>query len=89
MTFDDFQATGVDCADIGAVLRDECLEGVAGRIYCGALYIQSWDNPKGPWLTIMGREEPSGALVDVERELYEFAVSEGYCDSVCRVGSSP
>jgi ABC-type phosphate transport system substrate-binding protein len=81
ITFEEFQASGVDCADIGAHLKDECLQGVAGRIYLGVLYIERWDDPRGPWLTLIGREEPSGSLETVERALYEFAEGEGYCDT--------
>lgn len=79
MTFAEFQATGFDCPDIGEKLKDESLQGSSGRIYCGSLYIEKWNDPRGPWLTMIGREQPCGELVDVEWELYSWARSEGYC----------
>lgn len=86
MTFEEFQATGTDCADIGEKLGDECMQGIAGRIYVDALYIERWDDPRGPWLTTIGNTQPHGTLETVERALYEFAEGEGYCDKTAPEG---
>ena len=40
MTFAEFQAAGQDCADLGAAVRDELLQGRRGRLYCGACWIE-------------------------------------------------
>lgn len=77
MTFEQFQATGHDCADIGQKLKDESLQGTEGRIYLSSLYIERWDDPRGPWLTTIENTQPHGTLEAVERELYRWAVSAG------------
>lgn len=82
LTFKEFRATGVHCADIGEKLGDECLQGVAGRIYLDCLYIERWNDPRGPWLTTIANTQPHGELKVVERVLYDFAKAEGYCDPV-------
>lgn len=81
MTFEQFQATGTDCADIGEKLGDEGLQGVAGRIYLDSLYIERWDHPQGPWLTTIENTQPCGQLETVERALYKWALGEGYGDA--------
>lgn len=87
MTFQEFQASGKDCSDLGAALRDDTLAGAKGRLYCETLFIEdasAWDTTapgygKGRWHTLIGRAEPqSDSLEEIERHLYNFAVSEGY-----------
>jgi len=89
MTFEEFQATGRDCADLGAALEDARWEGeppARGRIYCDALYIErtttpQWGHHNGyEWYLLIGRSDRFGELEDLEQRLYRFAVSEGYCD---------
>lgn len=82
MTFQEFQATGVDCADLGAALKDENFKGQKGRFYLDELYLQdlagiSADIPR--WYAVWGTDEhASNNLEQIERVLYDFAVFEGY-----------
>jgi hypothetical protein len=84
---DDFRRSGVDTADLGATLDDECLAGLGGRVYLGSLYIQSWTDdrngiapPNGPtWLLPIGNNEREGDLAALEVELFAFACEGGYC----------
>jgi len=88
MTFEEFQASGRDCDDLGAELTDEYWgeEPAHGRIYLDALYIERTDTrPWGArgayqWYLLIGRNEWFGPLVDLERHLYQFAVAEEYCE---------
>lgn len=81
MTFAQFQATGRDVADLSAIASCAAQElGGAGRIYLDdewPLVIET-DLARGWVLTIGNSSECYGVLFDAERELYEFAVSEGY-----------
>ena len=89
MTFEQFQAAGKDCTNIGEAIGDECLDGAAGRLYCDTLYIERWSDdragiapPNGPtWLLTLFNEQWDGELIELERKLYEFALSEGYCEA--------
>jgi hypothetical protein len=80
MTFEQFRASGRDATDIGAVLRDDCLMGRRGRLYCeDCLYIEDTGERQGRWYTIIGKREfRSDDLATVEARLYEFAREEGY-----------
>ena len=87
MTFAEFQASGVDCPNLGTVIQDEMLLGAAGRIYCDSLYIEDTTNwptaapgyGKGRWYTLIGRDDrQSDNLPEIEQYLYEFAVRNGY-----------
>lgn len=92
MRFAEFQAMGRDVADLRtiptiAAQLDLDLEGVdspaPGRIYLDGLFIQSdtFSDGKQHWfVTISNGGSESLHLVDCERELFEFAVSEGYID---------
>jgi hypothetical protein len=90
MTFKEFQATGVDCADLGAALQDESLKGQAGRVYLDSLFLEDttgWpaDNASkvSRWYTVIGRSEyTSDDIGQIERVLYDFAGSEGYFDTI-------
>ena len=89
MTFEEFQATGYDCADIGAEISDEMLEGLSGRIYLKSLYIGRWEDdrfgvapPNGPtWMLTLERcDWVSDDLESLERRLWDWAQAAGYND---------
>ena len=91
MTFEQFQATREHSDDLGAVLSDARWEdepSAKGNLYLGALYIEQvqdhWPEAArkaGKWHLLIGRDESiMDDLESLERKLYEFAVSEGYCD---------
>ena len=89
MSFEKFQSTRTDCADLGAFLQDESLEGRPGLIYCGALYIEKanslWPEEareRGAYDLILGRDEwISPDLETLERKLYAYALSEGFTEA--------
>jgi hypothetical protein len=75
MTFEEFQATGRDVADIGAEVDAPDLAGIPGRVYAGDLHIEV---VASGWRAVIGnREHRSADLAEVERALYQFAVDEG------------
>ena len=81
MTFAEFQATGRVVEDLAAVptLHVQEVETGPGRIYLdGDLYIAG----AAPTycLTIGNSSRCSSDLEALERELFEFAVSEGYAE---------
>jgi hypothetical protein len=81
LTFEQFQATGRDSADLAEVL-DECVDG-PGRVYLvtetGALYIHRWGGSAGEWCLVLGNEQTVfNNLADAERALYAWAIGEGY-----------
>ena len=77
MTFEQFQATGYDCADLGEVILEDALENVPGRVYVDVFYIERLAN--GQWNLLLERDEwQSETLEPLERKLYDYAVSEGY-----------
>jgi hypothetical protein len=91
MTFAEFQASGVDCADLGAALSDGHWKYSGyvgrGRIYAGGLWIerkpeQGWPNgDERQWFLLLDRyDDLSDDLGDFERRLYEWAVSSGWLD---------
>lgn len=91
MTLDQFRATGRDCDDLGKALSDTSMgetgEPIRGRLYAGSLYIirrpeSGWiDGDQREWdLVIANQEWISDDLPDLEARLYEFALSEGYCE---------
>lgn len=84
--FKAFQATRRAVEDLGQVIRDDSLDGLPGFVYLDKLFIETntpaWEGtaaePYAAMLTL-GREQfLSNDLDDLERKLYEFAVSEGY-----------
>lgn len=86
MTFTEWQQSGQDVDDIGALLCDYALQSIPGRIYRSGLWIEdtaSWPasapgHGKGRWYTLIGnREYQSDNLPTVEKPLYEFACDEG------------
>jgi hypothetical protein len=90
MTFEQFQATRVHHDDLGAILQDAHWEGEPGPahgfLYLDALHIEEvqdfWPDAskaKGKYYLLIGnREWFSNDLEKLERELYQFAVEEGF-----------
>jgi hypothetical protein len=84
MNFAEFQASGRDVPDI--LINDSIRSGfgddvgpIQGRLYFNdELYIEG--SADAYCLTI-GNSSHGGELVALERELYEFAVGEGYIDA--------
>jgi hypothetical protein len=87
MTFEQFQASKTECADLGKRL-EECRwddEPIAsGLVYAGDLYIERvgshWPEKakaEGKWYLLICNEEwISDDLESLERRLYAFAVGE-------------
>jgi hypothetical protein len=91
MTFEQFQAARRYCEDLGAAISDARWEGepaAKGYLYLDALYIEEvmphWPEAakaEGKWCLIIGRNERiTDDLEALERNLYDWAVSEGYFD---------
>jgi hypothetical protein len=90
MTFEEFQATRRRTDDIGAAINDARWEGeppAKGFLYLDdALYIEEvqphWPETArkaGKWFLLIGNQERiSDDLPALERELFDFAASEGY-----------
>lgn len=88
MNFTEFQATGRDVADLRVIESiadgfDGCDKAMAGRLYHGDLYIES--NADGSFFLTVGSVSHASStggltLEALERELYEFAISEGYIE---------
>lgn len=81
ITFEQFQATRTHCDDLGKTLNDAAFEDYAkpasGNIYLGCLCIEAFE---GEWvLTIGNTSGRSADLEALERDLFEFAKSEGHC----------
>lgn len=96
MTVDEFVATRVWCDDLGTKLSDARWEGepkARGWLYLDALYIEEvqdhWPaeaKAKGKWHLLIGRdEEITNDLPVLEKQLLQFAKSEGYFPSVASV----
>jgi hypothetical protein len=77
MLFKEFQATGEDCADIGTAIGEEMLIGATGRVYMGKLYIEKYATQ---WHLCIANCDAVGELADLEAQLYDWALSEGYLD---------
>lgn len=82
MSFDDWRAARVWHEDLGVPLEDIALSGgyggpaARGYVYPGGLYIEQSDG--GKWvLTIANVITRSLSISELERRLYEWAVSEG------------
>ena len=88
MNFKEFQATGRDVVDLGIEIEGQDLDGKPGRVYVNGLYIEKMEttssyNPKlnlRRWFLLINNQDwVSSNLEELEKHLYEFAVSEGYC----------
>jgi hypothetical protein len=78
MTFEEFQATGRDVADLGAIEHIAASGATGpGRVYMDELFMYQ-PAPLGWCVPIGSHEGLFGDVVSAERALYEFAVSEGY-----------
>jgi hypothetical protein len=79
MTFEEFKATKTECEDLGSALSDTMLQGSTGLMYLGALYIEHDTRPDHSYILTIGREQtPSNDLDALERDLFAWAMSEGY-----------
>jgi hypothetical protein len=89
MTFEQFQSTRTASDDLGSVLSDARWEGepnAKGNVYLGALFIEAvqphWPEAarkQGAWHLLIGNQEwISDDLPSLERELYDWAMAEGY-----------
>lgn len=90
MTFEKFQATKKECADLAAALGSENWEDAkhtpTGFIYLGSLYIENvlphWPErarAEGRYYLILNRDEYiTDDLELLERKLFDWAVAEGY-----------
>ncbi len=88
MTFEQFQATGRDCDDLGEALFDARWEHEApakGRLYLDCLYIERCQSEDGEWpngevglwsLQIANEGWLDDELENLERHLYNYALLE-------------
>ncbi|MCP1852824.1 MULTISPECIES: hypothetical protein [unclassified Bradyrhizobium] len=87
MTFEQFQATRTECADIGAAISTDMgiTEPVPGFLYLGTFYIEgmtsTWPDEaraQGTYHLLIERDEwISDDLEALERHLFEFALASG------------
>src|SRR5271166_4435427 len=75
MTFEQFQASKDYCTNLGEFLSDASLMGIGGFIYEGDLHIE--DASGGDFSLMLDRDQwGSSDLTELERKLYDFAISE-------------
>jgi len=87
MTFQQFQTTGLDVADLRHCNNPDivdafslCNEAVTGRVYYDGLHVSRHDD--GQWNCLIANVELSDRdLTKVERFLYDWALSEGYFEN--------
>ena len=91
MTFEQFQATRTRVTDLETAINtsiyDDPVIKVPGLIYLGTLYIEeahdNWTDLAREggkyFLVVHNRDWLSDDLETLERHLYEYAVSEGFC----------
>jgi hypothetical protein len=75
MTFEEFQASGRDVADLRTVDPDAYLSEWSGRVYAGNLIIERAE--RGWCLTIGNHSAVRMELATLERDLYDYGMSEG------------
>lgn len=78
MTFEEFQATRTLAADIGPLIPEELLVPQPGYVYCEKLFIEI--HGRRFHLCIGNWSKLTFDLEELERKLYEFGCTEGYCD---------
>lgn len=79
MTLDEFRATGRDVADLGAIEHCAAQEmSGPGRVYLDPEWPLVIERVRGDWCVTIGNSQRVASLATLERDLYEFAVSEGY-----------
>jgi hypothetical protein len=80
MTFEAFQATKRECADLGAALADDGLKGQSGLLYDQFCYIENMpvgDDPRAVYYLLIERSDwIDSDLTALERRLYEWARAE-------------
>ncbi len=76
ITLEAFRATGRDTTDLSEATNDSSHVGAPGRVYVDALVIERKDDA---WWLLLGRDEWTAPLPDLELRLYDWALSEGYC----------
>lgn len=83
-TFEQFQATAEEVPNVEYVAQDD--ESRPGVVYADhTLYIEqnTMPQPKGKWLVLLGRTYfESDDLAELERKLYEYAVTKDLLDPV-------
>jgi hypothetical protein len=91
LTFEKFQASRTDCADIGKAISADMGFGdfpVPGFLYLDSLYIERrhdmWSDAakeRGAYHLLLERDEYiSDDLAELERKLFDWAMSMGYDD---------
>jgi hypothetical protein len=78
MTLSQFVATRKHVDSIGDAIGQNELKGLAGFLYLDQLYIFYPTEKVKSFHTITENSEPEGSLEEVEKHLYEFAMSAGY-----------
>jgi hypothetical protein len=89
MTFTEFQATKQETNDLGTTLSDALWDNeppARGLIYLGVFFIDEvmahWPEAarkQGKWHLLLERDEwISDNLAELEKRLYDFAISAGY-----------
>lgn len=79
MDLDHFRAARVACPDLGAHFQDEAMRGHSGYLYAnGTLYIENYKT--GFYLLLYCQDWISQSLADLEEQLYDFALDEGFID---------
>jgi hypothetical protein len=78
MSLEQFRATRIECENLIDHIDDGCLEDEAGFLYLDTLYIRK-DADGSLWL-LLGRDETTGTLEELEAMLYEWALCEGYAE---------
>lgn len=88
MTLDEFRATGRNVPDLGAIDHIAASgQSGPGRTYLDdTLFIEQLPRrvcSVGPvrWCLTIGNSQRVASLATLERDLYEFAVSEGYINA--------
>ena len=80
MTFEQFQATR-KWTDNLAEATESGFDETCGQVYAERLCIESAlhiEGATGPYVLTIGNSQKFGDLEALERDLYDFAVSEGY-----------
>lgn len=80
LTFEEFVATGMDVEDTcrynGIQPGGAAYVPTPGRMYFNSLVIDKLDDHIHPYIVTIGSWEQTGKLSDLERVLYEYALSE-------------
>lgn len=78
LSLEQFRAPRREVTDLGEAICDDALAEFPGFIYLDALYIEHY---RDGYHLLIGRDtQVSSDLGAFEQRLYDFALSEGYCD---------